>query len=509
MPGQKLFHKSVANFAASFAAGMRGGGSPGRPRICDQGNMARFGRTGSRGGKFLKNARIILLAATTFAAIGGAASQVSAQPMECWNVWRRGAQFSCPTCQVPEGMPLQSTITDCHSDPNAGDAIGGWSMCGGGIGSFARAAAVAAECGGPATATGGVVSMPPPLPPWIIRYAYLHRHGLIPGQDGAVKPPPPPPPPPPIANPLPPVLPQPNPCRPVTPFGATPLPPVPLPQPNPCHPVTPRVATPLPPVLLPHPNPCHPVTPRIANPLPQPNPCHPVMPATPTPQPPHVNPTPQTSHLQPNPCHPSTPSASGAKAHTAHLTPSGANHHFHGQPHYAPRSQFRHGGGFRMGRGGHARFAHLGASGGYHRFQSQPHYAPRSQFRRAGGFHMGGGGGFHRGGGFHMGGGGFHMGGDGGFHRGGGFHHSDIRLKEAIALLGRFDNGVGLYRFRYRGGDHTVYVGVLAQEIQTIAPSAVSQDSHGYLSVDYQALGIPFMTWTEWVARATAQPVSF
>jgi hypothetical protein len=91
MPGQKLFHKSVANFAASFAAGMRGGGSAGRPRICDQGNMARFGRTGSRGGKFLKNARIILLAATTFAAIGGAAPQVSAQPIVAA---RRAVQLS-------------------------------------------------------------------------------------------------------------------------------------------------------------------------------------------------------------------------------------------------------------------------------------------------------------------------------------------------------------------------------------------------------------------------------
>ena len=115
---------------------------------------------------------------------------------------------------------------------------------------------------------------------------------------------------------------------------------------------------------------------------------------------------------------------------------------------------------------------------------------------------MGRGGGFHmaRGGGFRMGGGGMRMG-------GGGFRHfSDIRLKEAIVPLGRLDNGIGLYRFRYKGGDRTVYVGVMAQEVQTIVPGAVSRGRDGYLRVDYQALRLPFMTWREWIARSGAQP---
>ena len=149
---------------------------------------------------------------------------------------------------------------------------------------------------------------------------------------------------------------------------------------------------------------------------------------------------------------------------------------------------------------------------------------------RGGGFHMARGGGFRmaRGGGFRMGGGGFgwaaaacgwaaaasgwaaaacewaaaamRMG-------GGGFRHfSDIRLKEAIVPLGRLDNGIGLYRFRYKGGDRTVYVGVMAQEVQTIVPEAVSRGRDGYLRVDYQALRLPFMTWREWIARSGAEP---
>ena len=54
------------------------------------------------------------------------------------------------------------------------------------------------------------------------------------------------------------------------------------------------------------------------------------------------------------------------------------------------------------------------------------------------------------------------------FHGFGGFggrHRSDIRLKEDIVPVARLDNGIGVYRFRYKGNDHTVYVGVMAQEV--------------------------------------------
>jgi hypothetical protein len=53
-------------------------------------------------------------------------------------------------------------------------------------------------------------------------------------------------------------------------------------------------------------------------------------------------------------------------------------------------------------------------------------------------------------------------------HHGG--HRSDIRLKQDIVPLARLDNGLELYRFRYKGSDHTAYVGVMAQEVQKIKP---------------------------------------
>jgi len=102
-----------------------------------------------------------------------------------------------------------------------------------------------------------------------------------------------------------------------------------------------------------------------------------------------------------------------------------------------------------------------------------------------------------------FGGGGQRFSGGGGSSGGGpgGFRHSDIRLKEDIVPLGRLDNGIGVYRFRYRGADHTAYVGVMAQDVQTIAPDAVSRGRDGYLLVDYDRLGLRFLTWEEWVAR--------
>jgi hypothetical protein len=82
---------------------------------------------------------------------------------------------------------------------------------------------------------------------------------------------------------------------------------------------------------------------------------------------------------------------------------------------------------------------------------------------------------------------------------------SDIRLKQDIILVGRLANGIGLYRFRYKGDDTTVFVGVMAQEVQNILPGAVSRDRNGYLAVDYHRLGLDFMTWDDWVARNSAK----
>jgi len=101
----------------------------------------------------------------------------------------------------------------------------------------------------------------------------------------------------------------------------------------------------------------------------------------------------------------------------------------------------------------------------------------------------GGGGGGHRGGG---GGGGGHRGGGGG-------RRSDVRLKHDITLLGHLPDGLGFYRFVYNGG-RTAYVGVMAQEVQTIRPDVVTRGSDGYLRVDYDRLGLKFQTYEEWVA---------
>ena len=65
----------------------------------------------------------------------------------------------------------------------------------------------------------------------------------------------------------------------------------------------------------------------------------------------------------------------------------------------------------------------------------------------------------------------------------------------------RLGNGLELYRFRYTGDDRTLYVGVMAQEVQKIDPGAVSHDRDGYLMVDYDRIGLKFMTWKEWLVR--------
>ncbi len=80
--------------------------------------------------------------------------------------------------------------------------------------------------------------------------------------------------------------------------------------------------------------------------------------------------------------------------------------------------------------------------------------------------------------------------------RGGG-RRSDVRLKHDIALLGHLENGIGLYRFSYNGGD-TAYVGVLAQEVQTIAPSRARD--RRLPEVFYDKLGLTFQTYDQWMA---------
>ena len=113
-----------------------------------------------------------------------------------------------------------------------------------------------------------------------------------------------------------------------------------------------------------------------------------------------------------------------------------------------------------------------------------------------GGFAARGGGGFRGGGGGFRGGGG----------RGGG-RRSDILLKHDITLLGRLDNGLGFYRFSYNGSDKT-YVGVMAQEVQAVAPEAVTRGRDGYLRVFYGKLGVPFQTYDHWIESGARIPAT-
>jgi hypothetical protein len=72
--------------------------------------------------------------------------------------------------------------------------------------------------------------------------------------------------------------------------------------------------------------------------------------------------------------------------------------------------------------------------------------------------------------------------------------------------LAQLNNGLQLYRFRYKGNDHTAYVGVMAQEVQKVDPGAVTADRQGFLRVDYDRIGVKFMSWNAW--RANKPPVS-
>jgi hypothetical protein len=47
----------------------------------------------------------------------------------------------------------------------------------------------------------------------------------------------------------------------------------------------------------------------------------------------------------------------------------------------------------------------------------------------------------------------------------------------------------------------------MAQEVRKVDPKAVSRDSDGYLRVDYDRIGVKFMTWDEWVRQSAAKGV--
>jgi len=63
---------------------------------------------------------------------------------------------------------------------------------------------------------------------------------------------------------------------------------------------------------------------------------------------------------------------------------------------------------------------------------------------------------------------------------------SDRRLKEDIEKVGKTDDGLNVYRYKYKGSP-TVHMGVMAQEVQKKKPEAVHKVG-GFLAVDYGAI---------------------
>ena len=85
------------------------------------------------------------------------------------------------------------------------------------------------------------------------------------------------------------------------------------------------------------------------------------------------------------------------------------------------------------------------------------------------------------------------------------YRRSDITQKQDIVLLGRLDDGLGFYRFHYKGNNQ-LYVGVMAQEVQQVAPGAVVRGRDGYLRVFYDKLGLTFQTYQQWLAAGSELP---
>ncbi len=72
---------------------------------------------------------------------------------------------------------------------------------------------------------------------------------------------------------------------------------------------------------------------------------------------------------------------------------------------------------------------------------------------------------------------------------------SDRRIKENIVRIGDHPLNIGLYLFDYKPGFGETWgqgrqFGVMAQEVESIMPQAVSTHPEGYKLVDYAMLGV-------------------
>lgn len=61
---------------------------------------------------------------------------------------------------------------------------------------------------------------------------------------------------------------------------------------------------------------------------------------------------------------------------------------------------------------------------------------------------------------------------------------SDRRVKEGIAKIGKADNDLPIYSYRYKG-DHVTRIGFMAQDVEKVKPEAVAHLPGGLMAVDY------------------------
>lgn len=64
---------------------------------------------------------------------------------------------------------------------------------------------------------------------------------------------------------------------------------------------------------------------------------------------------------------------------------------------------------------------------------------------------------------------------------------SDRRLKKDIKHIGRTDEGLNVYEFKYIDGSGP-YTGVMAQEVAELKPEALGPEVDGYMTVDYSKI---------------------
>lgn len=63
---------------------------------------------------------------------------------------------------------------------------------------------------------------------------------------------------------------------------------------------------------------------------------------------------------------------------------------------------------------------------------------------------------------------------------------SDRRLKHDIKRIGKTDDGLPIYSFKYKGDDsEQTHIGFMADEVEKVNPDAVNTEPSGYKSVDY------------------------